>query len=216
MIEDLEIIRKRLKKLRDDQDISLQELARRTGLAKSTLQRYETGGIHNLPIDTLDTLAKALNTTSEHILGWEAAPGKYPALGASESQAVKIPVLGYVRAGIPLDAVETTLDYEEISPQMAAQGEFFALQIKGDSMQPRIQDGDVVIVRQQSTIETGEIAVVLVNGDEATVKKIIKQESGILLQPLNPVYEPLFFSLKDIEEKPVQIIGRVVELRGKL
>lgn len=136
--------------------------------------------------------------------------------GVTETRAIKIPVLGYVRAGIPLDAVETILDYEEISPQMAAQGDFFALQIKGDSMQPRIQEGDVVIVRQQSTAETGDIAVVLVNGDEATVKKIIKQENGIVLQPLNPTYEPMFFSLKDIEEKPVQIIGRVVELRGKM
>ncbi len=127
----------------------------------------------------------------------------------------EIPVLGLVRAGIPMDAVENILDYEEISEDMARQGEFFALQIKGDSMEPKISDGDVVIVRKQPDVESGEIAIVLVNGDEATIKKVQKFHGGINLVPSNPVYEVKTFTNEQIETLPVQILGKVVELRAK-
>lgn len=126
-----------------------------------------------------------------------------------------VPVLGYVRAGIPMDAVEYIIDYEEISEDMARQGEFFALQIKGDSMEPRITEGDVVIVRKQPDIESGEIAIVLVNGDEATVKKVQKFDGGINLIPSNPAYDVRTFTNAQIESLPVQILGKVVELRAK-
>lgn len=138
-----------------------------------------------------------------------------PAPEKKAGRGVKIPVLGTVAAGIPIEAVEDILDYEEIEPELAATGEFFALQIKGDSMEPRMQSGDVVIVRQQPDVESGDVAVVLINGDEATVKKLLKQSGGIVLQAFNPAYEPMFFSPQDIEEKPVRVIGKVIELRGK-
>lgn len=126
-----------------------------------------------------------------------------------------IPVLGLVRAGIPMDAVEYIIDYEEISEDMARQGEFFALQIKGDSMEPKISEGDVVIVRKQPDIESGEIAIVLVNGDEATIKKVQKFEGGINLIPSNPAYEVRTYTNAQIESLPIQILGKVVELRAK-
>lgn len=126
-----------------------------------------------------------------------------------------IPVLGVVRAGLPMDAVENIIDYEEISEEMARQGEFFALKIKGDSMEPKISDGDVVIVRKQPTVENGEIAIVLVNGDEATVKKVQRFDGGINLIPTNPAYKVLTYSNSQIETLPVQILGKVVELRAK-
>lgn len=129
--------------------------------------------------------------------------------------AFKVPVLGYVRAGIPMDAVEYIIDYEEISEEMARQGEFFGLQIKGDSMEPRIKEGDVVIVRKQSTIENGEIAIVLVNGDEATIKKVQKFDGGINLVPSNPAYNVMTYTNEQIEKLPVQILGKAVELRAK-
>lgn len=88
------------------------------------------------------------------------------------TKAVRIPVLGRVVAGIPLEVVEEILDYEEITSDLAATGDFFALQIRGRSMEPRMLEGDVVIVRKQDDVESGDIAIVLVNGDEATVKKI--------------------------------------------
>lgn len=128
-------------------------------------------------------------------------------------KGVRIPVLGQVAAGIPIDAIENILDWEEIPASMAATGEYFGLKIKGDSMLPIIEDGDVVIVRHQSQVENGEIAIVLVNGDEATAKKIKHTDTGLMLIPNNPAFEPMFFSKEEIANKPVQIIGRVVELR---
>lgn len=126
-----------------------------------------------------------------------------------------IPVLGMVRAGIPMSAVEYIIDYEEISEEMARQGEFFGLKIKGDSMEPRIREGDVVIVRKQPTVESGEIAIVLVNGDEATIKKVQRFSGGINLIPSNPSYDVITFTNEQIESLPVQILGKVVELRAK-
>ena len=126
-----------------------------------------------------------------------------------------IPVLGTVVAGIPLEAVEEILDWEEISVKLARTGEFFGLQIKGDSMSPRMIEGDVVIVRQQSDADTGDIVIAKVNGDDACCKKLIKHEEGISLVSFNPTYAPMYFSNQDILDKPVQIIGKVVELRGK-
>lgn len=128
----------------------------------------------------------------------------------------KIPVLGIVQAGIPIEAVENILDYEEISDEMGRNGDFFALKIKGASMEPRMTDGDVIIVRQQNFIEDGEIAVVLVNGDSATVKKIKKHPRGITLVATNTsAYEPHFYTNEEVETLPVQVIGKVVELRAK-
>nr|WP_314099846.1 XRE family transcriptional regulator [uncultured Lachnoanaerobaculum sp.] len=130
-------------------------------------------------------------------------------------KAVKIPVLGDVAAGIPIEAVESILDYEEIDEELASKGEFFGLRIKGNSMAPRIQSGDVVIVRVQSDAESGDIVIAKVNGDDACCKKLQKHDEGISLISLNPEYEPMFFSKKDIADLPVHIIGKVVELRGK-
>lgn len=132
------------------------------------------------------------------------------------SNGIKIPILGTVIAGIPVTAVEDIIGYEEINEKMARCGEYFALEIKGDSMEPKMSKGDIVIVKQQNTVENGQIAIVLVNGDEATVKKVRFGDNGIELIAFNSyVYEPHFYSAKEIEELPVKIIGRVVELRAK-
>lgn len=131
-------------------------------------------------------------------------------------RGVSIPVVGKVIAGIPIDAIEEIIDYEEIDIKLASTGEFYGLQIKGDSMSPRFLEGDVVIVKKQNNIENGEIAIVLVNGNEATVKKIKKMDNGIMLIPLNNSYEPIFYNVDEINTLPVQIIGKVVELRGKI
>ncbi len=135
-----------------------------------------------------------------------------------ESKGITIPVLGYVRAGYPIYAEENIIDYEEISTAMAAKGEFFGLRICGNSMEPRMFENDVVIVRKQPDIESGEVAVVLVNGSDGTVKKIIKSDNGIMLVPLNSncSYEPHFYSNNEIQTLPVTIAGKVVEVRGKL
>lgn len=131
------------------------------------------------------------------------------------SQGIKIPVLGSVPAGIPITAVEDILDYEEIPQLWANQGEFFALKIKGDSMEPRMQSGDIVIVRQQSSADSGDTVIVLINGDEATCKKLEKTSNGIMLISTNTKYSPMFFSHEEINELPVVILGKVVENRQK-
>lgn len=130
--------------------------------------------------------------------------------------AVTINVLGRVAAGIPIEAVEDIIDTEEISEDLAKTGEFFGLKIKGDSMEPRICDGDVVIVRQQPDADSGDIVIALVNGDDATCKRLTKYAGGIGLVSLNSKYEPMMFSGDEVNNKPVKIIGKVIELRGKL
>lgn len=129
---------------------------------------------------------------------------------------IKIKVLGRVAAGIPIEAVEDVIDTEEITEEMARTGEYFGLQIHGDSMEPRMYEGDVVIVRQQEDAESGDIVIAMVSGNDATCKRLSKYSGGIALLSLNSKYEPMMFSEKDIMEKPVRIIGKVVELRRKL
>lgn len=135
---------------------------------------------------------------------------------SSSKKAVTINVLGRVAAGLPLEAVENIIDTEEISEEMARTGEYFGLQIHGDSMEPRMYEGDVVIVRQQDDAESGDIVIAMVNGSDATCKRLVKYASGIGLISLNGKYEPMMFTNEEILEKPVKIIGKVVELRGKL
>lgn len=133
-----------------------------------------------------------------------------------KKQRYFIPLLGKIAAGVPVEAVEEILDQVEITEEMAMQGDHFALKINGDSMEPRFFLGDIVIVKQQSDVESGEIAAVFINGCDATCKKVLKQPNGIMLTSLNPNYEPVFYSKKDVMELPVVILGKVVELRAKL
>jgi len=132
-----------------------------------------------------------------------------------KQEAFKVPVLGSVPAGIPISAIQEILDWEEISEDMARRGEYFALRIRGTSMEPRFREGDVIIVRQQETVENGEIAVVMVNGDDATVKTFYRSEAGITLMGTNPAFPPLTFTPEQAETLPVRVIGKVVELRAK-
>ena len=136
---------------------------------------------------------------------------------AASASVKTIPVVGTVVAGIPTEAVEYVVDWEDIPLDMAQRGDYIGLKVKGSSMEPRFLDGDTVIVRRQPDVESGEIAIVFVNGDEATMKRVHKSAEGITLIALNPtVYEPHFYSNKQIAQLPVSIYGKVVELRGKL
>lgn len=135
--------------------------------------------------------------------------------GKKKTKGIVIPVLGRVAAGIPIEAIEDIIDTEEITEELAKTGDFFGLQIHGDSMEPRMCEGDVVIVRQQEDAESGDIVIAMVNGDDATCKRLRKYRDGIELISNNPVYKPMFFSNEEIISKPIKIIGKVVELRGK-
>ena len=128
----------------------------------------------------------------------------------------RIPVLGRVAAGVPIEQIVDVDDYEDISEAMAANGDYFALKIHGDSMQPRMCENDVIIVRKQETVENGETAVVSINGLDATCKKIEFTEDGITLISTNPAYSPMHFTQKQINDLPIRILGKVVEIRCKL
>ena len=134
---------------------------------------------------------------------------------ASKTKGVKINVLGSVAAGIPISAIHDVIDEEEITEELAAQGDFFGLAIKGDSMSPMIMNGDTVIVKAQPEVNDGDIAIALVGEEEATCKKIKKTPEGVMLIPLNSEYEPIFYTNKQIEQLPVRVIGKVVEQRRK-
>nr|DAL67249.1 MAG TPA: Repressor protein CI [Caudoviricetes sp.] len=202
-------IGERIKEARKSAGLTQLELAKKTELSRSYIGDIEKDR-YNPSVSTLQLIATATNTPLEDLL--PSTKTVSPA-----GRGVRIPVLGRVVAGIPIEAVEEILDYEEITPELAATGEFFALKIRGHSMEPRMMEGDVVIVRRQDDVESGDIAIVLVNGNEATVKRVKKQEDGITLIATNTsVYEPHYYSNKEIEELPVRILGRVVELRGKM
>ncbi|WP_370850633.1 LexA family protein [Megasphaera sp.] len=203
---------KRLKILREEKGLTQKDLAEKLSLTPKAISFYELGS-REPSGDALIHMAHILGTTTDYLLGNSTTKEANQKVG----RGVRIPVLGRVVAGIPIEAVEEILDYEEITPELAATGEFFALKIRGHSMEPRMMEGDVVIVRRQDDVDSGDVAIVLVNGDEATVKRVKKQEEGITLIATNTsVYEPHFYSNKEIAELPVRILGRVVELRGKM
>lgn len=192
-----------IRELRKQKGLSQNELAALCNVHQTAVSQWENGRT-SPDNDSLRILAGVLGVSVGALIGGEDIGG-----------TVLVPVLGYVRAGIPMEAVEDILDYEEISADMASRGEYFGLKIKGDSMFPLFQAGDTVIVRRQPDAESGEIAVVLVNGNDATVKKLIKKDTSILLVSENSAYEPIMFSKSEIESLPVTIIGKVVELRRK-
>ena len=195
----------RIKSAREDLKVTKRELAKRIGVHESSINKYEKGLV-DIPLSKISELSRVLNVTEAYLMGWE---------DEQKLQGLKIPVLGTVAAGIPISAVEDILDYEEVPQSWENQGEFFALKIKGDSMEPRMENGDVVIVKQQPDANSGDTVIVLVNGDDATCKKLQKTDNGIMLVSTNPKYPPMFYSTEDIQTKPVVILGKVVELRQK-
>ena len=135
---------------------------------------------------------------------------------AHRKRSFSIPVYARVGAGPPLEASEEIIDREEISERMASLGSFYGLRISGDSMEPRIVRGDIVIVRKQDTADDGDIVIAIVNQNDAVCKRLKKYKGGIALVSNNPMYEPMYFTITDTQDIPVRIIGKVVELRGKL
>lgn len=196
----------RLKNVMDKKEISPAELSRLSGITPSSISDYLTGK-YEPKQDKIDLIARALNISPAWLMGYDSER-------STRKKGTRIPVLGRVAAGIPIEAIEDVDDWEEIPASMAKNGEYFALKIKGESMSPKLQPGDIVIVKKQNDVDTGDTAIVLVNGNDATVKQIKKTETGIMLVGLNlEVYQPHFYSNKEIDELPVKIIGKVVESR---
>jgi len=155
-----------------------------------------------IPDVIIQKWADLLDTTVEYLTDQTDNPAKIK----------KVPVYGNVAAGIPIEAITDIEDFEEIPGEW--QGDYAALKIKGDSMSPRILAGDVVIIKVQDTVENGDIAVVIIDG-ESTCKRIQLTEQGVALVSLNPAYPPMIYTNKQIADLPIRIFGKVVELRGK-
>lgn len=202
-------IGKRIKEKRESLGMTQEELASKLGYRnKSSIAKIETG-TNDIVQSKVVEFANILDTTVAYLMGWESIPKN------NKRKGVAINVLGRVAAGIPIEAIEEIIDTEEITEELARTGNFFGLQIHGDSMIPNICDGDIVIVRQQEDAETGDIVIATVNGTDATCKRLRKYKEGIELIANNPSYDPMDFSTQEIVEKPVRIIGKVVELRRK-
>lgn len=201
-----------IKKRRKELGLTLAELAARVGLRDATIQRYESGEIPNIKKDTIMKLAKELKCTPGYLMGWT----DIETVTSSADAFMKIPVLGLIPAGVPIEAVEDVLGYEEIPSSYCAGGEkYFALKLNGNSMYPEYHNGDVVILKQQETCNSNEDCAVMINGGDATFKRVVRQKNGIMLKPLNPNYDTLFYTNEEIEQLPVRIIGVFRELRRR-
>ncbi len=203
---------KRIRTVRQSKKMSQDELAQLCGYnSRSSINKIEAG-LNDIPQSKIKAIADALNVSPSWLMGYdneENAP-------QPKRKYVKIPVLGRVVAGVPSEAVENVLDYEEIPEEMARGGEYFGLEVYGDSMEPTLQEGDVVIVKKQYEARPHDIAVVMVNGDEATIKEVKITEDGITLVGHNiRSYTPRFYSAREVAQLPVKIIGVVCEVRRK-
>lgn len=209
---------------RTDNHLSMEEFSKRCSLSKGYISMIENGinPRSSKPIaPTLPSIMKiatAMNMELDDLLKMMDGNQKVTLISSQmpeQKHGVTIVVLGRVAAGIPLEAIEEIVDTEEITEKLARTGEFFGLLIKGDSMEPDIHNGDTVIVRQQDDAENDEIVIALVNGNDGVCKRLKKYKDSIALVSLNAKYEPMYFTAQEVDEKPVRIIGKVVELRRK-
>lgn len=200
---------KMLRALRKNRGMSMKELGKVLGVSEGAVSQYETGK-READYETTLKAAEYFGCTVDYLLrGGEENPQK---------DVIRIPVLGTVPAGIPLEAIEDIQDWEELPASMAAGGrEYFGLRVKGDSMYPQFLDGDTVIVRKQDSCTSGDICVVYVNGYDATLKQVqLGDDGSITLKPRNPEYPPRTYTASESESLPISIAGVVVELRRKI
>lgn len=201
-----QIVARNLRRIAYDANKSQVEIAKDLGINKTTVSAW-MNGTRTPKMSKIDMLCAYFGVKRSDLMEPHDKPVARP--------ATRIPVLGRVAAGIPIEAIEDIIDWEEIAPAMSVNGQYFGLRIKGDSMLPRIAEGDTVIVRSQPDAESGDVVIVQINGDQATCKRLAKHANGISLISFNPAYAPISFTNEEIESLPVTIIGKVVENRQK-
>lgn len=206
----------KIKTLCKSKGIKISHLEREIGVYQGYLANVASGK-NNLSPERIQKIAEILGTTFEYLAGKDAPAPKIQHLEPGE----KIPVLAEVGAGIPRDNI-CTFDqddpdcWEEIDSLVAASGEYYALRIHGNSMSPRIKHGDVVIVRLQDRYYDGDIVIVSVDGSEGLCKQIEFLDDGIILKSFNEAYKPITYTKDEIRDNNIRIVGKCVELRGKL
>ena len=215
MSNSLNDIRNRIFQKKSELNLSYQDMSEKTGLSKSTLQRYITGDIRNLGLDKLEILAKALDVTPSYLMGWEDE-NKDPILEnipgiITPVQMKRIPILGTIACGDPIFAQENYDGYFMIDKNLPEAD--FILRAKGDSMiEAHIFDGDLVFLRKTSDVDDGQIAAVLID-DEATLKRVSRDKDTVILQPCNKDYKPIIVQGDD--NKQVLILGEMVGVYSK-
>lgn len=197
-----------LKSARKAAGMTQAEVARIVGITQNGYSYWENGKA-KIDNESLAKLSRIFGVSIDYLIGVD---------DSLDGKAIRIPVLGSVPAGVPLEAIEDIVDWEDIPKSMATGGrEYFALQVKGDSMWPDYLPGDTVIVRKQPTCQSGEDCVVYVNGYEATLKQVrLNDDHSLTIVPRNQSYPPRTYSPEEIESLPVSIAGVVVELRRKI
>ncbi|MDD3369234.1 MAG: XRE family transcriptional regulator [Lachnospiraceae bacterium] len=210
-----ELTAKRLSIALSNANLSQQDLSEASGVNKASISQYVNGS--HVPSNiSSNKMSKVLNVNPLWLMGFDVDQHLSDNLKTVPIDAgVIIPVLGRVAAGYGHEAIEEKIDEIEISPKTAAKGEHFGLVIVGDSMEPSIHEKDIVIVNRDCEPESGDLVIAMVNGHDATCKRLMIYADGIALIPNNPTYEPLRFTKKEVEETPVRILGKVVELRRK-
>lgn len=198
-----------LKSARKATGLTQAEVAASIGITQNAYSYWENGKV-KIDHESLAKLSKLFGVTIDYLMGISEQP---------QDNIVKIPVLGTIPAGIPLEAIEDIIDYEEIPQSFLSGGkEYFALAVKGDSMWPDYLPGDVVIVRKQPICNSGDDCIVYVNGYDATLKqlKFNDEDHSLTLMPRNQSYPPRTYTQEEIQALPVTIAGVVVELRRKI
>lgn len=204
-----DIFSKNLKSLLDQKDATQLELAKFLGVSNTTINNYVRG--YNMPrMDKIDRICAFFNVRRTDLIEEQ----KNPELAFVDlSASVKIPVVGKIPAGVPIEAIEDIIETIDI-PEDWTKGnaEYIGLRVSGDSMYPVLLDGDTVVIRVQPTAETGDICACYVNGYDATLKRISLAPTSITLKPENPNYPPKTYT----HPGEVTIAGKVVEVRRKL
>lgn len=212
-------IGQRIKSLRLKYNMTGNELGARLNVTRNAVSQWETD--KRIPTSQmLSELAKLFNVSTDYLLGRDPIPNDLKSeinYAIPLTGGVRIPVLGSIVAGIPNTAVTEYDEWIEISQSLAMRGDYFALRIKGDSMEPTLFDSDIVVIRQQPDVEDGEIAAVSIAGNEATIKRIYHRSDGIDIVGDNVrAFPRMFYSNHDIASLPVRIMGKAVEVRRDL
>ncbi len=206
----------RLEKAMNLKNMKQVDLVEKTNIDKSLISNYLKGK-YKAKQDNLYLLAKILNVSEAWLMGYDVPMernsedilNKIGAIPIFDIDVTNIPLLGTVKAGYDYLAQENIIDYISFKVDGTDKENYYALNVVGDSMTPLFDDGDTVIVHKQDDFENGDNCVVLINGEEATIKKVYKDNTGIELKAVNPYYPPRLFSKKDIKDLPVKIIGVV-------
>lgn len=202
----------RIKMLRKEHNLTQEELGSKIGVQKAAIQKYEKGTVKNIKRDSLIKLAQCLDTTPEYLLGWDETPSNIEPL--NDSEFVMIPVIGRVAAGISCFAENNIVDYEPVLKNDVRDGEQYSfLRVVGDSMYPVFMDGDLVLVRCQSSVDSGSYAVVTIDGEDGVIKKVVYGNDFIELQSINPMYPPRRFEKEDVLR--IRVFGLVKEIKRK-